>query len=254
MDSQTNTSGGANIGRDVNIGSGDFIGRDKVVIELSTLSKELLATLNALEQQLRSSSTSKQKVIFEQHIEPAYRKLEVVHKDYEKTFHELVQKLRAGIKSQMVTELMPELLAWVTDRSLDHRSEREYLMNIYTELDIVRDKMTQSSEATGIENLEISEAIKEFSSKTITYFTFTKTFYVAEQWGVDPILWATNRQAYMILISCIRNIDHEPDKEQLVKRLEMIHGILDDWVRSALVEYWRDVTQSYLKLRGLCLS
>ena len=204
-------------------------------------------------EQLHHSPSSNRRATFEQHIEPAYKKLEAVHKDYEKTFHELIQRLSKGIKSRQIPEFVPELLIWLTDKSFTYRTEREYLKNIDIELEIIAKNIAQNPDIAALGNQEISEAIIEFADETIAYFDFTRDFGLPSTGKSGRRRYITN-SAYSHMSVVMKEILKEQNNEANIDRLVEVRSMLEEWVNTALHFYWRQITRSYLKLRGLCLS
>jgi hypothetical protein len=232
MGEQTNTSGDTNIGGNVNTNGGDFIGRDKVIIELFSHQDDFVRLFNLLIVSLQNDKPATKQMLFEHHIEPVFRKLEEVHRDYQRTLFELDAKLAYGEVD------FQKLYEWLNRERHNYRSDRLYLKRIYVEYDSLLSHFTPHIDRTNSSpnSPELIDTIQDFSNAITSYFMF------------DP-----DMTAYTSFIQSLEIIIKDRDCRDVNAEICEFRQTLHHIIEYVLFDGWEKIVWAYLKLRGLCL-
>lgn len=223
------TGGGAFVSGNV-VTEADFVGRDKIVLIFPSLINDADGIITAMVKSIRDNKLINKRVFFEQHIEPAYVKLEQVHKDYERTLCELSYYF---VKGEMNLE---ETLEWLTKRSLILRTERGYLKNFSVELETAKKRIVSDASTIGTTQSDIPDFVD-----SIDFFCLM----VTEYFHFDDY----HRSIYRHMIQELQ--DCRPEE---IETVQNVTNLLNNTVFTYLPRLWESVTKSYLGLRGLCLS
>lgn len=259
-----NTSGGISIEGNLNIESGDFVGRDHFVningdiINITGLDRISLEVLNALIQRLKSKDLPSRKLVFEFHVEPIFQRIKVVHEDYQRSIFEFQTLLHRKLEVSSATAH-----EWLKLRSLLYKADRRLLKNVEEELSMVRTALNNDSIFVAA-IFDFSQAILRYlysQSEVIPEKTSTTVFYIRHGHGMG----------YTQLVREIEFLekarDFEGDLEnmpsnirEIIKSIrskelapeQLIENLLND-VSIGLPEKWQEVCKNYLKLKGLSL-
>jgi hypothetical protein len=200
------------------------------------------AILNGIDfyQRRKEAKLEKQRIFFENHIEPVFLKLEQIHKDYTDSLSKLAQYMSNQ-------ELPPqELVEWLQDRRHKLESERIDVRNFEQELHSSNFyKLTKESEVKAA-LLEFVEAIKKF-------------FYTPQ--NMYQVSFYSRFEGQ--LASFVRTLRQHPDPKtrKLAKKVfyeahevKDVLTILENVVNKYLPRNWDLVSSSYRRLRGLLLN